>query len=137
MIERLVALNDGATQREQRDLAAAIRRAARTFSTTVIEVQPGQRRLRLFYAVAADRVADREYQFTVVGPLPSFVIAAGGSIGVTALMPRGSSVTKAEGLFDPNNPSSIVTATSATLGGRPAWGWFWQNDPWFTVRYRY
>ncbi len=137
VIERLVALNDGATKREQRDLAAAIRRATKTFSTTVIKVEPGQRRLRLFYAVAADRVADREYQFTVVGPLPSFIIPAGGSIGVTALLPRGVSVIKAEGLFDPTNPSSLVPPTNATLGGRPAWGWFWQNDPWFTVRYRY
>lgn len=137
VIDRLMALNDGASKREQRDLGPALRRAARTYSSTVIEVQPGQRQLRLFYAIAADKVADREFEFTVVGPLPSFVIGGGGSIGVTALLPRGATVIKAEGLFDPTNPASIVTASSATLGGRPAWGWFWQNDPWFTVRYRY
>jgi len=137
VIDRLMALNDGASKREQRDLGPALRRAAKTFSSTVLEIQPGQRRLRLFYAISSDKVADREFEFTVIGPLPSFIIGAGGSIGVTALLPRGATVIKAEGLVDPANPSSLVTASNATLGGRPAWGWFWQNDPWFTIRYRY
>lgn len=137
VIEKLEALADGASKREQRDLAVAVGRAASSFSTTIVEVEPGQRQLRLFYAIAADRVGEKEYEFSVVGPLPSFVIQAGGSIGVITMLPRNTSVVTAEGLTDPNNPGSALQRTDASLGGRPLAGWFWQNDPLFKVRYRY
>ena len=32
------------------------------------------------------KVGDREFEFDVIGPLPSFVIATGGSIGVIAAL---------------------------------------------------
>lgn len=137
VIERLERLADGASKREQRDLAVAIRRAASSFSTTVVKVQPGQRQLRLFYAIAAERVAEKEFEFSVIGPLPSFVIQGGGSIGVITLLPRNTTVVAADGLTDPNNPGSAIQRTDATLASRPAMGWFWQNDPLFRVRYRY
>lgn len=137
VVDSLAALGDGASKKEQRDLAVDIGRAAKSLSSTVITVEPGQRTLRLFYAIAADRVAEREYQFSVIGPLPSFVIQPGGSIGVIAALPRNTTVTHAEGLYNPQDPSSVVPPSSAQLGGRPVWGWFWQNDPLFTIRYRY
>lgn len=137
LIDRLEALADGATRREQRDLAVAIGRAARSLSTAVVTVEPGQRTLRLFYGIAADKVGDREFEFSVIGPLPSFVIQLGGSIGVVATLPRNTSVIKAEGLFNPQDPNSVVPPSNAVLGGRPVWGWFWQNDPLFRIRYRY
>lgn len=137
VVEKLEALADGASKREQRDLAVAIGRAAKSFSSAVVEVEPGQRSLRLFYGVSADKVADREFEFSVVGPLPSFVIQAGGSIGVTALLPRNTTVVSAEGLTDPSNPGSAIQRTDANLAARPAIAWFWQNDPLFRVRYRY
>jgi hypothetical protein len=137
VIERLERLGDGASKREQRDLAVAIKRAASSFSTTVVKVESGQRQLRLFYSIAADRVAENEFEFSVIGPLPSFVLQAGGSIGVIALLPRNTTVVAAEGLTDPNNPGSALQRTDAALASRPAMGWFWQNDPLFRVRYRY
>lgn len=115
----------------------AIGRAAKSFSSTVIEVEPGQRSLRLFYGVSADKVADREFEFSVVGPLPSFLIQAGGSIGVTTLLPRNTTVVSAEGLTDPSNPGSAIQRTDANLAARPVIAWFWQSDPLFRVRYRY
>jgi hypothetical protein len=126
-----------ALSEEQRDLAVDIGRAAKSFSSTVVTVEPGQRRLRLFYGISAYRVGDREFEFSVIGPLPSFVIQAGGSIGVVAALPRNTTVVKAEGLFNPTDPNSVVPPSNAMLGGRPVWGWFWQNDPLFRIRYRY
>jgi hypothetical protein len=137
VVDSLEALADGATKREQRNLAVDIGRAAKSISSTVVTVEPGQRTLRLFYGIAADKVADREFEFSVIGPLPSFSIQAGGSIGVIAALPRNTTVVKAEGLFNPNDPNSVVPPSNAVLGGRPVWGWFWQNDPLFRIRYRY
>lgn len=138
VVERLEALADGASKKEQKRLATAISRATKSLSATVIEVQPGQRQLRLFYGIAADRVADKEFEFSVIGPLPSFVIQAGGSIGVVTLLPRNTSVVSAEGLTDPNNPGSAIQRTDGgIIGARFVTGWFWQNDPLFRVRYRY
>jgi hypothetical protein len=137
VVERLERLADGASKREQRDLAVAIKRAAQSFSTTVVKVEPGQRQLRLFYSIAADRVAEKEFEFSVIGPLPSFVIGTGGSIGVITLLPRNTTVVAADGLTDPNNPGSAIQRTDANLASRPALAWFWQNDPLFRVRYRY
>lgn len=137
VIDKLEALANGASKREQRDLAVAIGRAAKSLSTAVITIEPGQRTLRLFYGIAADKVAEREFEFAVIGPLPSFVIQPGGSIGVMALLPRNVTVLKAEGLFNPADPNSLVPPTNAVLAGRQVWGWFWQNDPLFRIRYRY
>lgn len=137
LVDSLEALADGASKREQRDLAVDIGRAAQSLSSAVVTVEPGQRTLRLFYGIAADKVGDREFEFSVIGPLPSFVIQPGGSIGVVAMLPRNTTVVKAEGLFNPQDPNSVVPPSSSVLGGRPVWGWFWQNDPLFVVRYRY
>lgn len=137
VVHRLEALADGATKREQRDLASAIGRASKSLSSTVITVEPGQRSLRLFYGISANKVGEREFEFSVIGPLPSFVIQAGGSIGVVTLLPRSTTVVSAEGLTDPNNPGSAIQRTDASLGARASLGWFWQNDPLFKVRYRY
>jgi len=137
VVDSLEALADGATKKEQRDLAVDIGRAAQSLSSTVVTVEPGERTLRLFYGIAADKVADREFEFSVIGPLPSFVIQPGGSIGVIATLPRNTSVLQAEGLFNPQDPYSVVPPSNAVLGGRPVWGWFWQNDPLFRIRYRY
>ncbi|MDQ4130756.1 MAG: hypothetical protein M3133_07195 [Actinomycetota bacterium] len=134
VVERLETLADGASKREQRALATAIGRATKSLSVAAVEVKPGQRKLRLFYSIAADKVAEKEFEFSVIGPLPSFVIQTGGSIGVIALLPRNTSIVTAEALADPNNPASAIQRTDANLGGRPAMGRFWQNDPLFRVR---
>jgi hypothetical protein len=137
VVNSLAALADGASKQEQRDLGVDIGRAAKSLSSTVVTVEPGQRTLRLFYGIAADSVGDREFEFSVIGPLPSFVLQAGGSIGVIAAMPRNTTVVRAEGLFNPQDPNSVVPPSNAVLGGRPVWGWFWQYDPLFRIRYRY
>ncbi len=140
VIKDLVALADGATKREQRDLAVSIGRAAKSLSSVVVTVEPGQRTLRLFYGIAAKRVpgANREFEFFVIGPLPSFVIQLGGSIGVVAALPRNTTVVTAQGLYNPQDPNSVVPTNGPhLLGQRPVLGWFWQNDPLFTIRYRY
>jgi hypothetical protein len=138
LVDRLEKMADGASKREQRDFAVAVGRAASSLSVTTVTVKPGQRDLRLFYKIAADKVADREFQFDVIGPLPSFVIQTGGSIGVITLLPRATTVVSAQGLLDPNNPGSeIQTKVEAEMGYRRLVGWTWQNDPLFRVRYRY
>lgn len=137
VIDKLEDLANGATKKEQRALATAIGRAAKSLSSTVVEIEPGQRALRLFYAVNADKVAEREFEFSIIGPLPSFVIQAGGSIGVVAQLARATTLVSAVALTDPNNPGSEIAKTEADLGYRHHIGWSWQNDPLFKVRYRY
>ncbi|HWO16280.1 MAG TPA: hypothetical protein VNM89_06160 [Solirubrobacterales bacterium] len=64
LVDRLEKMADGASKREQRDFAVAVGRATKSFSVTTVTVKPGQRELRLFYKVAADKVADREFSST-------------------------------------------------------------------------
>ncbi|MFN8150266.1 MAG: hypothetical protein U0R24_03950 [Solirubrobacterales bacterium] len=137
LVDRLEKMADGASKREQRDFAVSVGRAASSFSVTTVLVKPGQRELRLFYKIAADKVGDREFEFDVIGPLPSFVIATGGSIGVIAALPRATTLVSAVGLTDPNNPGSEIAKAEADLGLRHLVGWQWQNDPLFRIRYRY
>lgn len=136
-VDRLAKMADGASKREQRDFAVAVGRATKSFSVTAVTVKPGQRELRLFYKIAADKVGDREFQYEVLGPLPSFVLQGGGSIGVVAMQPRQTTVISAKGLTDPNNEGSEIAKVEAKLGYRQLIGWEWQSDPLFRVRYRY
>ncbi len=138
LIERLAAMADGASKKEQKRFATQVSRAAQAFSTTVLKVEPGQRQLRLFYSISADKVGEREFEFTIIGPLPSFVIGTGGSIHVTTLLHRGTTLVSAQAYTDPANPGSQqITVEQQTLAGRTVLGWMWQNDPAFRVRYRY
>lgn len=138
VVDRLEALADGATKKEQRALAEAISKAADGISVAVIKVQPGQRELRLFYAISAKRVAEKEFEFSVVGPLPSFVIQAGGSIGVVAALPRGATVISSGAYQDLSGQGSELPGKAeADLGGRHLIGWVWQNDPLFKIHYRH
>lgn len=137
LVDRLERMADGASKKEQRDFAVAVGRAAKSFSVTTVTVKPGQRELRLFYKIAADKVGDREFQFEIIGPLPSFVLQGGGSIGLISLLPRGTTVLSAKGLTDPSNEGSEIEKVEARLGYRQAVGWEWKTDPLFRVRYRY
>lgn len=133
----LAVLADRVTKKEEKELERAIARAAKSFSQAVLTVKPGQRQLRFFFTIAADRVGEREYEFQVLGPLASFALQTGGSISVVALLARGTTLVEAHGLQDPSNPGSEIGRQEADLAGRRALGWVWQNDPLFRVRYRY
>jgi hypothetical protein len=135
--DALAAIADGATKKEQKKLAAAVRRSAGSFSQAVLVARPGQRQLRFFFTIAAHKVADREFEFHVLGPLASFVLNPGGSISVLALLARGTSLVSAVGLQDPSNPGSELPKTECDAGARRIVGWMWQYDPLFRVRYRY
>lgn len=127
-----------ANRKEQEALAKAIANAAKGFSQAVLTVRPGQRQLRFFYTVAASRTADGYFEAQVFGPLASFVIQPGGSLGVVALLSRGATLIEAVGLTNPNDEGSrLSTQVEANLGGRHCIGWTWQNDPLFRIRYRY
>lgn len=127
-----------ANRKEQEALAKAIANAAKGFSQAVLTVRPGQRQLRFFYTVAASRTADGYFEARVFGPLASFVIQPGGSLGVVALLSRGATLIEAVGLTNPNDEGSrLSTQVEANLGGRHCIGWTWQNDPLFRIRYRY
>lgn len=123
--------------KEREKLAKAIADAAKSFSQAVITVKPGQRQLRFFYTIAAPKRAERQFGFEVLGPLASFTLQPGGSIGVIALLPRATTVLEAQALQDPNNPGSELPRTDADLGGRRCIGWSWQFDPSFRVVYSY
>lgn len=137
LVDRLAKMADGASKKEQRDFAVAVGRAAKSFSVTAVSVKPGQRELRLFYKIAAGKVGDREFEFSVIGPLPSFVIQGSGSIGVITLLPRSTAVVSAVGLSDPANPGTELQKVEADMGYRHLIGWQWEHDPLFRVRYRY
>lgn len=137
VVDRLAAMADGASKKEQKALATAIGRAADSLSSAAVRVKPGQRQLRLFYSISADSVGNREFEFSVIGPLPSFAIQAGGSISVLATLARGTQLVSAVGLTDPNNPGSEIAKSECNAAGRHIVGWYWQNDPLFRVRYRY
>jgi hypothetical protein len=135
--DALAALADGVTKKEEKELERAIADAAKSFSQATLTIKPGQRQLRFFFTVAADRVGEREYEFLLLGPLASFALAAGGSISVVTVMGRGTTLVEAHGLQDPANPGSEIARQEADLGGRHVLGWLWQFDPLFRVRYHY
>jgi hypothetical protein len=138
LVDRLEKMADGASKKEQRDFAVAVGRAAKSLSVTTVTVKPGQRELRLFYEIAADKVGEREFQFEIIGPLPSFVLQGGGSIGLITLLARGATVIDAKALTEPNNEGSeIADKIEADMGYRHLIGWQWQHDPLFRIKYRY
>jgi hypothetical protein len=138
LIDRLEAIADGTSKAEQKKVATALGRCADGFSAAVVRVKPGQRALRLFYEIAAPKVEERTFEFQVMGPLPSFVIQAGGSISLLSVLPRATTVQSAVGLQDPSSPGSEITGkVECDAGGRHVIGWFWQSDPLFKVRYAY
>ncbi|HST69111.1 MAG TPA: hypothetical protein VLI94_05590 [Solirubrobacterales bacterium] len=138
LVERLEELADGTSKKEQKSVATQLERCADGLSAAVLRVKPGETKLRVFYEIAATKVEERTFEFGVIGPLPSFVIQAGGSIGLLGILPRATSLISAIALSDPTNPGSeINTKAEADLGGRHLVGWTWQNDPLFKVRYRY
>lgn len=124
---------------KQAKLAKAVEKAAKGFGQAVLTVKPGQRELRFFYTVAARPAGtSRQFELEVLGPLASFIIQPGGSIGVTALLPRGTTLVEAVALQEPGNPgSALPNMQQAELGGRTCLGWVWQNDPLFRIRYSY
>ena len=130
-------------QEDERDkqakLAKAIGKAAQGVSQAVLTVKPGQRDLRFFYTVAtAPAETSGQFELQVLAPLASFILQPGGSIGVTALLPRGAALLEAVALQDPTNPSSALPNMQQTeLGGRTCLGWLWQYDPMFRIRYSY
>ena len=125
-------------QKKQKALANAIADAAKGFSQAVLTVKPGQRQLRFFYTVAANRTAEGFFEARVFGPLASFVIQPGGSLGVVALLARGATLIEAVALTNPDDEGSrLTTQVEQDLGGRRCVGWTWQNDPLFRIRYRY
>ncbi len=140
LVERLENLSDGTSKKEDKEVATQIGRCAAALSGAVLKVKPGQRDLRIFYQVAAPRVPDAEKQFqlSVIGPLPSFLISPGGSIGVIAALPRRTSVVSAVALTDPSNEGSAIPGRQDfQMGFRTLVGWEWRSDPLFRVRYAY
>lgn len=138
LVERLEDIENGASKKELKAIAVQIERCADNLSATAIRVKPGQRDLRLFYEIAAPKVGEKEFEFSIIGPLPSFLLTAGGSIGLVAILPRRTTVVSAVALQDPNNPGSeIQPRQDADMGFRHLVGWQWQFDPLFRIRYRY
>lgn len=116
---------------KQAKLAKAIGKAVQGVSQAVLTVKPGQRDLRFFYTVATTPTeTSGQFELQVLAPLASFILQPGGSIGVTALLPRGATLVEAVALQDPSNPSSALPNMQQTeLGGRMCLGWLWQYDP--------
>ncbi|HEX2393127.1 MAG TPA: hypothetical protein VHI77_09440 [Solirubrobacterales bacterium] len=108
LVERLEALADGTSKKEQKAVATQLERCADGLSAAVVRVKAGEIKLRLFYEIAAQKVEDRTFEFGVIGPLPSFVIQAGGSIGLLSILPRATTAVSAVALSDPNNPGSEI-----------------------------
>lgn len=136
--DALAALAEGEREKQAK-LAKAIAKAANGFGQAVLTVKPGQRELRFFYSVAAMPTdTPRQFEVQILAPLASFILQPGGSIGVTALVPRGASLVEAVAMQDPANPASVLpNMQQAELGGRTCLGWLWQNDPMFRIRYTY
>lgn len=127
-----------ANREEQEALSKAIADAAKGFSQAVLTVKPGQRQLRFFYTVATTKTPEGHFEARVFGLLASFVLQPGGSLGVVALLSRGTTLVEAVALQNPDDPgSALPTQAEASLGGRQCIGWTWQNDPLFRIRYRY
>jgi len=136
--DALAALDED--QREkQAKLAKAIERASKGFGQAVLTVKPGQRELRFFYTVTAMPTdTSGQYEVQILAPLASFILQPGGSIGVTALLPRGTALAEAVALQNPDDPGSVLPdMQQAELGGRTCVGWLWQYDPMFRLRYSY
>lgn len=124
-------------RKEHEKAAKAIAKAAKSFSQAVLVVKPGQRRLRFFYVIAAKRADDGTYRADVLGPLSSFVLQAGGSLSVIALLARGTALVEAHAYTDPVNLTGELTTEQATVAGRHILGWSYTNDPLFRITYRY
>lgn len=138
LVERLEDLSDGSSKKEWKAVATQIGRCSEAISGAAIKVKPGQRDLRLFYEIAAPKVDERQFEFSIIGPLPSFLLTGGGSIGLFAALPRRTSVVSAVALTEPNNPGSEIQGRQdADLAFRHLVGWQWQFDPLFRIRYQY
>lgn len=138
LVERLEDLSNEASKKEWKAVATQIGRCAEALSGAVVRVKPGQRDLRLFYEISAPKVGEREFEFSVIGPLPSFLLSAGGSIGLVAALPRRTALVSAIAMTDPSNPGSEIGGRQeADLAFRHHVAWQWQNDPLFRIRYRY
>lgn len=136
--DALAELEEGEREKQSK-LAKAIGKAASSVSQAVLTVKPGQRELRFFYTIATTPTeTSGQFELQVLAPLASFILQPGGSIGVTALLPRGAALVEAEALQDPNNPgTALPNRQQAELGGRTCLGWLWQYDPMFRIRYSY
>jgi hypothetical protein len=137
VVDDIEALGDGATKKELQRLAAGVRAASKGWSQTLFTVKPGERQLRFFFTVAAERVAEREFAFDLLVPLASFVVITRGTAGVVGILPPGTTPVEIRAWQDPNNPGSELPRQDATLAGRTCFGFSWTNDPLVRVRYRY
>ncbi len=135
LADALADVQDDTKERER--LAKAIIAAGKGNSRGVITVKPGQRVLRYSYAIAAEKTADRQFAFQVLGPLASFVLQTGGSLSAIVVLPWRTTLVEAHAWTDPENKTGELPMQQATLGDRPCLGWAYTNDPLFEVKYQY
>ncbi len=113
--------------------------AAGGMFATRFAVRQGEQLVRFATRKRVPKVDPTTFEFKVLAPLASYVIATGGSISFTASLPRvpGHTITVVQASAENPPGTPIGTPEQATLAQRQLVGHFWQNDPLYVIRYQY
>lgn len=113
----------------------------RAYRSKVITIEPGQQRFVRSHNRHLMRLGeDGNFRFQGIFPLPQFMLATGGSISVSATLPRsvqGFNVDLVDWTRGFNAQAFGKDAGLPLVGGRFVVSWLWQNDPELSVTYRY
>jgi len=109
-------------------------------SRTKVKIKQGDQLVWFFYPQKVPRLDDGSYEFRVLAPLASFVLATGGSLSFAVGLPRihGRAISLQQAVAE-NPPGTSVGDLSErpVLGQRQFVAHFLQNDPLYRVRYTY
>ncbi len=114
--------------------------AAGGVGRTKVKIKQGDRLVRFFYPQKVPRLDDGSFEFSVLAPLASFVLATGGSLSFAVGLPRihGRTILLQQAVAE-NPPGTSVgdLAERPVLGQRQFIAHFLQNDPLYRIRYSY
>lgn len=114
--------------------------AAGGVTKTKVKIKQGEQLVRFFYPQKVPRLDDGSYEFRVLAPLASFVLATGGSLSFAVALPRihGRTISLQQAVAE-NPPGTSIGDLSErpVLAQRQFVAHFLQNDPLYRIRYTY
>lgn len=113
--------------------------AAGGMFSTRFPVKQGDQLARFAYRKRVPAVEPGVFEFRVLAPLASYVIATGGSVSFVAGLPRvpGRAVSVLQATAENPPGTSLGDQQVQELGQRKLAGHYWQNDPLYVIRYQY
>jgi hypothetical protein len=134
------ATSQGHDQARIEGYVAELRKdVGRAYKSEIIRLPNGQERFIRSYQRKLLSERDGMFEFRGLFPLPQFLLARGGTISVTAMLPRATNRFAVDLVDWTRNysPQAFGKDGLPAVAGRFALAWFWQNDPELFVAYRY